>query len=331
MMAPALLALTMGEPGGVAGEITVAAWKHFSQTGDLAFFVIGDKQLLTPFCPDSAISVIDKPDQAREVFGQALPVLLNPVGETPVAGVASPKNAAAVLASIDKSVEFAMAGKVDGIVTNPIHKESLYDAGFSFQGHTDYLAHLAGGNDTVMMLSSKDLRTVPITVHIAIRDVATRLSKALIIEQTRKTAEGLAKWFGLAKPRIGVTGLNPHAGENGAMGDEEIHMIGPAIETLKQMGFDASGPLPADTLFHDEARRAYDVVMCMYHDQALIPVKTLGFHDGVNTTLGLPFVRTSPDHGTALGIAGKAIANPSSLIAALHQAAFMAGNGRVDR
>ncbi len=331
-MAPPLLALTMGEPGSIAGEITGRAWANFRAQGDLSFFVIGDADHLRS-ASGVPVKIIKTPDQAENNFSNTLPVLHQPMKKAATPGIADPENAASVIASIDRAVEFAMAGQIGGIVTNPIQKESLYDAGFSFQGHTDYLAHLAqkNGSDAnpVMMLSTQDLRTVPITVHIALKEVAGALSKDLIIAQTLSTAEGLSRWFGLASPRIGVTGLNPHAGENGSMGTEEIEFISPAIKELQNKGLDVRGPLPADTVFHQEARTHYDVFMCMYHDQALIPVKTLGFHDGVNTTLGLPFIRTSPDHGTALSLAGKGVANPSSLIAAIGQAAGMVKNDRL--
>ena len=326
-MAPPLLALTMGEPGGIAGEITLAAWKMLRDRDEAQFFIIGDPKHLGG---KAAIATINSPQEARTVFKSGLPVLEHRLDHEVTIGVADPANAQSVLSSIKKAVDFALTGEVGGIVTNPIQKESLYSQGFAFQGHTDFLADLArkAGYEAnpVMMLSAKDLRTVPITVHIALKDVPDALSRALIISQTETTVEGLSRWFGLGRPRVGITGLNPHAGEGGAMGSEEIEFISPAIADLQAKGIDATGPLPADTVFHEEARCQYDVIMCMYHDQALIPVKTLGFHDGVNTTLGLPFVRTSPDHGTALSLAGKGIANPSSLIAAIRQAASMANN-----
>lgn len=329
-----LLALTAGEPGGIASEITLKAWQHFRDRDGLCFFIVADADHLnnvgTKFSANIPIKKIDSPEQARNVFPTALPVLHQPWSGPVTPGVADQENAQGVLSSIVRAVMLTMGGQGDGVVTNPIQKESLYDAGFPFQGHTDYLAHLAEGSgfkpNPVMMLSCKDLRTVPITVHIALKDVPAALTKELIIAQTETTAQGLSQWFGLPRPRIGITGLNPHAGEGGAMGREEIETIEPAIKILKQRGHDVTGPLPADTVFHDEARANFDVIMGMYHDQALIPVKTLGFHDGVNTTLGLPFVRTSPDHGTALALAGKNTANPSSLIAAIGQAAGMVRN-----
>jgi 4-hydroxythreonine-4-phosphate dehydrogenase len=213
------------------------------------------------------------------------------------------------------------------VVTNPIQKETLYQAGFAHQGHTDYLAHLAQTRghaaEPVMMLVAKDLRTVPITVHIALKDVPSALTQDLIARQVRVTGQDLTRRFGIARPRLGLTGLNPHSGEGGAMGSEEQTVIIPALARLQSEGYDVTGPIPADTAFHPEARAQFDAILCMYHDQALIPVKTLDFHGGVNVTLGLPFVRTSPDHGTALSLAGKGTANPASLKAALAMAAAM--------
>lgn len=329
-MSIAFLALTMGEPGSIASEITIQAWETFRSGDEACFFIIGDAELLASANETVPIIKIDEPKQALDVFKSNLPVLHQPLNNKVVQGVADPANTKGVTDSIRKAVELCLSGEVGGIVTNPIQKESLYESGFPFQGHTDYLAHLAERSqeniNPVMMLSAKDLRTVPISVHIALKNVPGALSKELIIEQTLTTATGLSRWFDLPDPRIGITGLNPHAGEGGTMGSEEIEFISPAIKALQAHGLKVNGPLPADTVFHEEARCNYDVIMCMYHDQALIPVKTLGFHDGVNTTLGLPFIRTSPDHGTALSLAGKGLANPSSLIAAINQAAMMVRN-----
>ncbi len=325
-----LLALTMGEPGGIAAEITIAAWQALHGEPELTFFIIADVDHLKATNPKSPVKVIENITDAEQAFPDHLPVLHMPLEKPVATGTADPAHARQVIASIETAVHLAMSGQVGGLVTNPIQKESLYQTGFNFQGHTDYIADLAekaGHNASpVMMLSAKDLRTVPVSVHIALKDVADTLSKELIISQTLSTASGLSRWFALPRPRIGITGLNPHAGEGGAMGREEIEFIEPAVKELQGRGLDVSGPLPADTVFHEEARANYDVIMCMYHDQALIPVKTLGFHDGVNTTLGLPFIRTSPDHGTALSLAGTGKANPSSLIAAIHQAASMVQN-----
>jgi 4-hydroxythreonine-4-phosphate dehydrogenase len=271
---------------------------------------------------------IARPQDAAATFAGALPVLDMPLAQQPAAGQISPQTAPQVIAAIDLAVELAMRGEVAGIVTNPIQKEALYATGFTFQGHTDYLAHLAARHghtaQEVMMLAAADLRAVPVTVHIALQDVPKALTKELIIAQAHVVHTALKRYFGIAAPRLAFTGLNPHAGENGAMGHEEQSIIRPALAQLAAEGYSVSGPLPADTAFHPEARARYDAILCMYHDQALIPVKTLDFHGGVNVTLGLPFLRTSPDHGTALDLAGKGLANPASLIAALKLVAQMA-------
>jgi 4-hydroxythreonine-4-phosphate dehydrogenase len=243
-------------------------------------------------------------------------------------GRPSPGTAPAVVKWIDCGAKLAMTGAVSALVTNPIQKETLYAAGFSHQGHTDYLAHIAGANvEPVMMLIAGGLRTVPVTVHIPLARVASELTSDLVLRQARITARELTIRFGIAKPRLAVTGLNPHAGEGGTMGIEEETVIAPAIAQLAAEGLDVTGPFSADTAFHEEARRGYDAILCMYHDQALIPVKTLDFHGGVNCTLGLPFIRTSPDHGTALTLAGTGKANPRSLMAAMTTALEMASHG----
>ncbi len=335
------LALSMGEPGGIGAEIALMAWRALHESGP-AFALIGSVELLRARAAraglaDVPVQEVADTAEAAEVFPRALPVLEPPqaadVVDTP--GQALPENAAAVLTAIREAVRLTISGAAAGVVTLPIQKESLYQAGFDFEGHTDYLAALAQEMlelkerpVPVMMLTAKDLRAVPVTVHIALKDVPARLSTDSIIRQGRILAHDLSRRFGLPRPRIAVAGLNPHAGEGGRMGTEERTIITPAIEALHAEGIDAFGPLPADTLFHDEARATYDAVLCMYHDQALIPVKTLDFHGGVNVTLGLPFVRTSPDHGTALALAGSGKARPDSLIAALKLAADMA---RADR
>ncbi len=327
------LALSMGEPGGIGLDIALLAWRKLRRSGP-AFCFIGPEEILRRRAQALGLDVplrrISGMAEATTVFTEALPVLLPAgfpaVSDTP--GQAVAENAAAVLASIDAAVELVLAGQAAGLVTLPIQKESLYQAGFAFEGHTDYLADLArraGHQATpVMMLIAQDLRAVPVTVHIAIEDVPARLSTDSIIRQGEIIAHDLRRYFRLPNPRIAVAGLNPHAGEGGKMGTEEQTIIRPAIATLRERGIDAFGPLPADTMFHAEARARYDAALCMYHDQALIPVKTLDFHGGVNTTLGLPFVRTSPDHGTALDLAASGQARPDSLIAALDLAARMA-------
>ncbi len=331
-MSPAsdMLGLTMGEPAGIAPDITIAAWRKLAGSTN-RFFLIGDgnaiskrAELLGVDCP---VALIGNPDEAHEKFANALPVLHEPLPDAVNCGQITRGNAELVLASIKRAVELVCAGRIGGMVTNPIHKKVLYSAGFEHQGHTDFLAELARHHgfaaNPVMMLVTGDLRTVPLTVHIPLKDVPKALTQALIIDQTRTVFRDLQHRFGIANPRIGMTGLNPHAGEGATIGLEERDVIAPAIGLLAEDGIHVAGPLPADTLFHDEARARYDVIVCMYHDQALIPIKAIGFYDGVNTTLGLPFVRTSPDHGTALPLAGTGRANPGSLIAALRLAADM--------
>lgn len=330
------IALTCGEPAGVASEITAKAWLALRDTSSAAFFLIGDDDYFKGRAGLAGISIattkILAPGETREIFPTALPILHRPLPAHPKPGVIDPTTAKGVIAAIDEGVALVMAGKAAALVTNPIQKEALYAAGFRHQGHTDYLAALASetghGIKEVMMLVARDLRTVPLTVHIPFKDVLAELNAELIVTQARVVAHDLQKYFGIMKPRIAFTGLNPHAGENGTMGREEQTIITPAINQLRAEGFTVAGPLPADTAFHEEARTNYDAILCMYHDQALIPVKTLDFHGGVNVTLGLPFIRTSPDHGTALGIAGTGKANPQSLIAALKLAGEMAAHVR---
>jgi 4-hydroxythreonine-4-phosphate dehydrogenase len=328
------LALTMGEPAGIAPEITAAAWLALADCGPL-FVLVGDAALVRERARalgrDIAVSEIDDIAAAATTFRDSLPVLpcpLTPLAPVPAPGRPDPGQAGAVIRSIERAVDLALAGQVAGIVTNPIQKETLYAAGFRHEGHTDFLADLAvkAGHpaEPVMMLSVGSLRSVPVTVHIPLKDVPGRLSQAAIERHARVLAHGLARRFGIVRPRLAVTGLNPHAGEGGRIGREEVTIIRPAVEALKAEGLDITGPLPADTAFQADSRNRYDAIICMYHDQALIPIKTIGFHEGVNTTLGLPFIRTSPDHGTALALAGTGRANPQSLIAALRLADQMA-------
>ena len=329
------IAVTIGEPGGIGPDITAQAWLTLRHNSDIAFFVLGDSDFLRKrfagIHNDIPVQEIAAPAQARAVFAGALPVIDMPFAVKPETGRFSAKTAATVIGAIDKAVEFALTGEISAVVTNPIQKEALYEAGFSHQGHTDYLAHLAQshGHDAepVMMLCAEDLRAIPVTVHIALAEVPRQLTPELIIRQARVVARDLSRRFGIARPRLALTGLNPHAGENGAMGKEEQTIIAPALAALRSQGIAIQGPLPADTAFHAEARSQYDAILCMYHDQALIPVKTLDFHGGVNCTLGLPFIRTSPDHGTALSLAGTGKANPRSLIAAITLAAEIARRG----
>lgn len=329
---PAPLILTSGEPAGVAPDITGLAWQSLRADPSCAFALLGDAAYWQARNPGLPLRTITDPHEAFAVFATALPVLHRPLASHPAPGTIAPHTAIQVIAAIDEAVAMAFAGSASGIVTNPIQKEALYEAGFRHQGHTDYLAHLSARHgkpvQEVMMLVAEDLRAIPVTVHIPLKDVPAQLTREAILSQARVTARDLSRYFGIARPRLAFTGLNPHAGENGAMGREEIEVIRPALQVLSEEGLDVLGPLSADTAFHAEARAGYDAILCMYHDQALIPVKTLDFHGGINVSLGLPFVRTSPDHGTALGIAGKGIANPRSLIAAIRLAARMAKAAR---
>jgi 4-hydroxythreonine-4-phosphate dehydrogenase len=314
------IALTAGEPAGVAPEITVKAWEELGAR--LPFFWIGDPAHL----PQGTKHVeIHKPEEAIHAAAIGLPVLPQPFPAPAVPGEPAPENAAAVIASIARAVELVQEGHASAVCTNPINKKALKDgADFAYPGHTEYLAHLAGVEQVVMMLACEALRVVPVTIHIPLARVAHTLKTALLTDTIRITHAALIQDFGIEAPRIAVAGLNPHAGEGGAMGIEEQVLITPVLDSLRAEGMDIAGPLPADTMFHPEARARYDVAICMYHDQALIPIKTLDFARGVNVTLGLPFIRTSPDHGTAFDIAGKGIADPRSLIAALEMADRMA-------
>ncbi|MBI5119574.1 MAG: 4-hydroxythreonine-4-phosphate dehydrogenase PdxA [Rhodospirillales bacterium] len=322
------LALTMGEPSGIGGEIALLAWMQREQAGLPPFFLIDVPErlefLARQFGWPVPIRTIAEPSQAILHFATALPVLPLASAVASQPGQPDPGNAAAVIGSIARAVELAASGQALAVVTNPIHKATLAAAGFKHPGHTEYLAELAQGALPVMMLAAPGLRVVPVTVHIPLCDVPKRLTADAILRQGIILAESLKRDFAVAAPRIAVAGLNPHAGEEGVLGTEEEAIIRPAIQALCAQGINAFGPLPADTLFHDEARKGYDAVLCMYHDQALIPLKMLGFWEGVNATLGLPFVRTSPDHGTALSLAGSGKADPRSLMAALRMAAFMA-------
>ncbi len=309
------IALTMGEPAGIAPEITAAAWRDRAEKNLPPFFVIGDPGLYADHVP---VQEIESPQEASAVFEAALPVLPLSLNKSVKAGTPFVENAPCVIESIEKAVRYALEGEVSAIVTNPIQKSVLTQAGFAFPGHTEFLADLCAGNlHPVMMLASKGLKVVPLTVHTALANVPSLITQEIITETARIVLNALKSDFGLKSPRLAVAGLNPHAGEAGQFGREEIDIIQPAIETLKNEGHDVSGPHSADTMFHEEARKNYDAALCMYHDQALIPLKTLDFHGGVNITLGLPIVRTSPDHGTALEISGKGQAKPDSLMAAL--------------
>ncbi len=323
------LAVTMGDPAGIGGDILLAAWSQRNESALPTFFAIDDPDRLRNLAEALGLNVpletISSPSSAAEIFQDALPVLSNPLRVPATAGKLDGRNAPSVLGSLKLALELTQNGEASGIVTNPIHKQTLYAEGFEHPGHTEFLAD-ATGSAPVMMLSCPGLRVVPVTIHIPLAEVPNHLASDLIVARGRTLAASLEKDFGLAHPRIAVAALNPHAGENGALGSEEEAIIEPAVQTLRQSGIDMTGPFPADTLFHAEARRGYDAVLAMYHDQALIPLKTIDFDNGVNTTLGLPIVRTSPDHGTACDIAGTGKANPSSFIAALRQASAIAAH-----
>ncbi|AHJ65463.1 4-hydroxythreonine-4-phosphate dehydrogenase PdxA [Granulibacter bethesdensis] len=312
------LALTMGDPAGIGPEITQTAWQRLRRTGPV-FYVIGDPALFGT----QKLCVIDKPADAAGCFADALPVLPLSLSASVVPGHPDQANAPAVIASIEQAVRHVQAGQAAAVVTNPISKAVLYGSGFAFPGHTEFLGALTGGTP-VMMLASPLLRVVPVTVHVSLRRALDMLTTDLIVQTARITIDDLKSRFGLPSPRLAIAGLNPHAGESGAMGEEEQTIIAPAMECLRQEGHTILGPYPPDTMFTDTARQNYDAALCMYHDQALIPLKTLDMRHGVNVTLGLPIIRTSPDHGTAFDIAGRGIAEADSLMAALHLAAEMA-------
>jgi 4-hydroxythreonine-4-phosphate dehydrogenase len=324
------LALSQGDPAGIGPDITLMAWLRRRELGLPPFFLIGDPDVLALRARQLNLAVsireTDNASKAAGMFADALPVMTIPAGIEVVAGEPHAATAKGTIAAIEKAVSLVINGEALAVVTNPIAKAVLYEAGFRFPGHTEFLADLAAratGRPVtpVMMLSGPKLRAIPVTIHIPVRDVPQALTGELIMETCRIAHEDLRQRFGIEAPRLAVAGLNPHAGEGGAIGKEDEDVIRPAIERLRDEGVDAIGPLPADTMFHEEARARYDVAVCMYHDQALIPAKALGFDDSVNVTLGLPFVRTSPDHGTAFGIAGKGLAREQSLVAALKLAA----------
>jgi len=321
------LALTAGEPAGIGGEITLKAWLARERARLRPFFTLDDPARLARLAEKLGLAVpiaaIARPADAAARFAAALPVLPLAFPAPVMPGRLDAKNAPAVIAAIEAAVRLVAAHEAAALVTNPIQKETLYEAGFAYPGHTEYLGALAQGARPVMMLVSPELRVVPVTIHVALREALAALDTSGIAAVGRIAADALRRDFGIAKPRLAVAGLNPHAGEGGAMGREEIDMIAPAVRLLCADGIDAFGPLAPDTMFHAAARRRYDAALCMYHDQALIPLKTLDFERGVNVTLGLPFIRTSPDHGTATDIAGKGVASEASLIAALQLAAEM--------
>ena len=315
------LALTMGEPAGIGGEIAAKAWAALHGRAGASFFFVGDPRTLPADAPTVEIAA---PGEAAAAFKRGLPVLSVELAAPPRPGAPDPAKAPAVLEAIRRAVAWAQSGEAAGIVTNPIQKATLYQAGFRHPGHTEFLAELTGAPLPVMMLVSPQLRVVPVTVHRPLKAALAELTSEAIVEQGMIVAEALARDFGVRPPRLAVAGLNPHAGEGGELGREEIEIIAPAVAALRLRGVDARGPMSPDAMFAERARAGYDAALCMYHDQALIPLKALDFEGGVNVTLGLPIVRTSPDHGTALDLAGTGRASPGSLIAALELAGEIA-------
>ncbi len=333
------LALTLGEPAGIGPELTLALWAQRSKFGTPAFIAVGDPALLEARAKllklDVQISETNTED-ALELFSKVLPVLNIGISGTAKPGKPDDTSARTTKAAIECAVELAQTGKVGAVVTNPIAKSVMSEGGFKFPGHTEYLAYLAAkvgckSPRAVMLIWSEELAVVPVTIHVPLKDVPALLTENLIVETGRIVAHDLKHRFGIARPRLAICGLNPHAGEGGTLGQEEIEIIQPAIRTLDAEGISVTGPLSADTLFRPAARSNYDVVLGMYHDQVLAPVKTIAFDRAVNVTLGLPFIRTSPDHGTAFDIAGTGFANPISLLEALKLAQRLADGEAASR
>jgi 4-hydroxythreonine-4-phosphate dehydrogenase len=330
------VAVTMGDPAGIGPDIAILSWLLREAKACPPFFAVGDATLYRnraasfPAKPEFKAEEIGSPGDAQAVFARALPVLPleKPLG-TVLAGQPEGSHASAIIASIEKAVALTLAEHASAVVTAPISKHVLLAQGFPHAGHTEFLGELSrrhGFADCfpVMLMASERLKAVPVTVHIPLKDVPAALTGERLTRTAQVTEAGLTRYFGIESPRLAICGLNPHAGEEGELGREEIEIIAPAIAALKAGGIGASGPAPADTLFHEAARQSYDAVLAMYHDQALIPFKTLSFEDGVNVTLGLPFIRTSPDHGTAFSLAGTGLANPTSFVEALRLAWQMA-------
>jgi 4-hydroxythreonine-4-phosphate dehydrogenase len=315
------LAVALGDPSGIGPEIVAKAWERRDAEAIPPFFAVGDLDAMRAIW-SGPVEVIDEPSQAAGLFSAGLPLVRVANRGTAIPGEPDLDGARNALDALEIAVGLTRSGAAGALVTGPVSKRQLYAVGFVHAGQTEFVAERCGvaGEMVAMMLAGPDLRTVPVTVHLALAEVPEALTTDRIVAKARATVRGLQRQFGIAEPRIAVAGLNPHAGEGGAMGREELDRIVPAIEILKGEGLDVSGPRSADTLFHAEARRGYDAALCMYHDQALIPIKTLYFDAGVNMTLGLPIVRTSPDHGTAFDLAGKDRANPGAMIAALKTA-----------
>lgn len=320
------LAISLGDPAGVGPEITAKAYAAL-RSGGPAFIVVGDYDLMSAVARGTPVRRVSTPEEAARTFTEALPVLDSPLLAPVVAGHGSPDHAEAVIRWIETAVGLALTGGVGGVVTCPIAKASLYAAGFPHPGHTEFVAELArdgAPRRPIMMMASPRLKVSLVTIHTALRDVPQEITFERIFHAVRTTADALEADFGIPNPRIALTGLNPHAGESGSLGREEVEVINPAARRLRAALYDVTDAQSADTLFHEAARERYDAVVAMYHDQALIPLKTLDFWEGVNVTLGLPLVRTSPDHGVGYDIAGRGIARPESLIAAIRTAGAIA-------
>jgi 4-hydroxythreonine-4-phosphate dehydrogenase len=326
------IALTLGEPAGIGPDVTLKAWLHRHELKLPPFYLLGDRDFVANRAEILGLDIKFAETCAEDASGaflDALPIVATGHVATARPGQPDDTSAAAAIASIRQAVSDVAARRAAAVVTNPIAKSVLYRTGFRHPGHTEFLAELAatGGGpmpQPVMMLWSPVLAVVPVTIHLSLRDALAQLTSDLIVTTARIAVADLKSRFGIARPRLAISGLNPHAGEHGSLGTEDITIVAPAVEMLRGDGIEVRGPLPADTMFHAAARETYDCAICMYHDQALIPIKTLAFDDAVNVTLGLPFIRTSPDHGTAFDIAGTGRANPSSLVAALRLAARMA-------
>lgn len=336
------LAVSIGDPAGIGPEIISKAWQMREHHALPTFFVLGSVQVLKDIAPSIAIQTIDNPANAASHFTSALPVIDIATQEPVICGQANAKNSPMILEAIERGFDYVKNDQAAALVTSPINKHVLYDAGFTHKGHTDFLAHLCGqdADDAVMLLHSEELMVAPLTIHIPLKDVAKSISQKKIIKTATTMFTALSKQFGFSNPRIAVTGLNPHGGENGSMGNEEANIISPAIKTLQEQGFAVFGPFAADSLFSENQRQKYDAILAMYHDQALAPFKALDMRNGVNITLGLKghgdkflgakslepkaLIRTSPDHGTAYDMAGQNMADPSSFIAAIIMARRLA-------
>ncbi len=322
---PTPLAVALGDPAGIGPEIVAKSWERRSEGSVPPFFAVGDCEAVQAVWP-GPIEAINDPSEAVDCFAEALPIIRLGGSYSVTPGAPDLDGARHALDALEIAVGLTRSGAASGLVTGPVSKSQLYTIGFTHPGQTEFVAERCGVScDMVaMMLVGPDLRTVPVTVHVPLKEVSNILSIERIVSKARATVRGLQRQFGIERPRISVAGLNPHAGEEGALGREELDVIIPAVDRLREEGIDISGPFPADTMFHARARQRYDAALCMYHDQALVPLKTLYFDEGVNMTLGLPIVRTSPDHGTAFPIAGKGQANPGAMIAALKTAAASA-------